>query len=116
MGTKRKRVHAIATDNNGSVAVGESSMEKEAGALLRQAVVTYCGLPVGTIAANDPTDTFPLDYDQFGTSFLEFSDCSLAQGGVRHCLQLHYLYASTAGMTIATPSHAVFRFFSLKQL
>ena len=42
----------------------ESEMEKEAWKLLRNAVVTYCGSPVGTVAANDPNDKRPLNYDQ----------------------------------------------------
>ncbi|KAI9071397.1 hypothetical protein K1719_046641 [Acacia pycnantha] len=42
----------------------ETEEEKEAWKLLRDAVVTYCGNPVGTVAANDPGDTQPLNYDQ----------------------------------------------------
>ncbi|XP_054822999.1 alkaline/neutral invertase A, mitochondrial-like isoform X2 [Prosopis cineraria] len=42
----------------------ETEVEKEAWKLLRNAVVTYCGNPVGTMAANDPGDTQPLNYDQ----------------------------------------------------
>ncbi|MCI27313.1 alkaline/neutral invertase CINV2-like, partial [Trifolium medium] len=41
-----------------------SEIEKEAWKLLRGAVVTYCGNPVGTVAANDPADKQPLYYDQ----------------------------------------------------
>ncbi|MCI03027.1 alkaline/neutral invertase CINV2-like, partial [Trifolium medium] len=41
-----------------------SEIEKEAWKLLRGDVVTYCGNPVGTVAANDPTDKQPLNYDQ----------------------------------------------------
>ena len=32
--------------------------------ILRDAVVNYCGNPVGTVAANDPADKQPLNYDQ----------------------------------------------------
>jgi hypothetical protein len=32
--------------------------------LLQDVVVTYCGNPVGTMAANDPNDSSPLNYDQ----------------------------------------------------
>ncbi|KAJ7532068.1 hypothetical protein O6H91_14G070900 [Diphasiastrum complanatum] len=42
----------------------ENPLEREAWQLLRDAVVDYCGSPVGTIAANDPTETNPLNYDQ----------------------------------------------------
>ncbi|XP_057792031.1 alkaline/neutral invertase A, mitochondrial [Salvia miltiorrhiza] len=42
----------------------ESEVEKEAWKLLRNAIVTYCGSPVGTVAANDPNDKSPLNYDQ----------------------------------------------------
>ncbi|XP_028779468.1 alkaline/neutral invertase A, mitochondrial-like [Neltuma alba] len=42
----------------------ETEVEKEAWKLLRNAVVTYCGNPVGTVAANDPSDAQPLNYDQ----------------------------------------------------
>jgi hypothetical protein len=42
----------------------ESEAEKEAWRLLKEAVVTYCGNPVGTIAANYPNDKMPLNYDQ----------------------------------------------------
>ncbi|KAL6560871.1 hypothetical protein OROHE_006048 [Orobanche hederae] len=42
----------------------ESEMEKEAWRLLRNAVVMYCGSPVGSVAANDPNDKTPLNYDQ----------------------------------------------------
>jgi len=42
----------------------ESALEKEAWNLLRAAVVNYCGSPIGTVAANDSSDTTPLNYDQ----------------------------------------------------
>ncbi|CAA3023407.1 alkaline neutral invertase A, mitochondrial-like [Olea europaea subsp. europaea] len=42
----------------------ESEVEKEAWRLLTNAVVTYCNSPVGTVAANDPNDKMPLNYDQ----------------------------------------------------
>eukprot|EP00246_Nothoceros_aenigmaticus_P014588 TRINITY_DN564_c0_g1_i2.p1 TRINITY_DN564_c0_g1~~TRINITY_DN564_c0_g1_i2.p1 ORF type:complete len:559 (+),score=67.49 TRINITY_DN564_c0_g1_i2:115-1791(+) len=42
----------------------ESQLEKEAWELLRSAVVSYCGSPVGTLAACDPSDTNPSNYDQ----------------------------------------------------
>lgn len=51
-------VEAVKADNN------ESEVEKEAWRLLTNAVVTYCNSPVGTVAANDPNDKMPLNYDQ----------------------------------------------------
>ncbi|KAE8684251.1 Alkaline/neutral invertase A [Hibiscus syriacus] len=42
----------------------ESNIEKEAWGLLREVIVTYCGSPVGMVAANDPGDKQPLNYDQ----------------------------------------------------
>ncbi|KAI3938284.1 hypothetical protein MKW92_048179 [Papaver armeniacum] len=41
-----------------------SEIEKEAWDLLRESVVEYCGSPVGTVAANNPNDKVPLNYDQ----------------------------------------------------
>ncbi|KAL2472599.1 G-type lectin S-receptor-like serine/threonine-protein kinase [Forsythia ovata] len=42
----------------------ESEVEKEAWRLLRNAVVTYRNSSIGTVAANDPNDKMPLNYDQ----------------------------------------------------
>ncbi|EFJ20238.1 hypothetical protein SELMODRAFT_443960 [Selaginella moellendorffii] len=42
----------------------ESPFEQEAWRLLRASIVHYQGCPVGTIAANDPTDASALNYDQ----------------------------------------------------
>ncbi|KAL0364868.1 UNVERIFIED_CONTAM: Alkaline/neutral invertase A, mitochondrial [Sesamum angustifolium] len=52
----------------------ESEVEKEAWKLLRDSVVTYCGSPVGTLAANDPNDKQPLNYDQL-QSWEKTVDC-----------------------------------------
>lgn len=48
-------------DSGGSGVLG---VEEEAWKLLKNAVVTYCGCPVGTLAANDPGDKQILNYDQ----------------------------------------------------
>ncbi|OIV95283.1 hypothetical protein TanjilG_07439 [Lupinus angustifolius] len=53
-----------------------SDIEKEAWKLLRDSVVTYCGNPVGTVAANDPADKQPLNYDQ--VFFRDFIPSALA--------------------------------------
>ncbi|KAK7397100.1 hypothetical protein VNO78_18267 [Psophocarpus tetragonolobus] len=42
----------------------ETEEEKEAWKLLKEALVTYCDLPVGTVAANDFDSVQPLNYDQ----------------------------------------------------
>ncbi|KAK9735755.1 hypothetical protein RND81_04G225400 [Saponaria officinalis] len=42
----------------------ELDIKEEAWRLLRNAVVTYRDSPIGTMAANDPNDTLPLNYDQ----------------------------------------------------
>jgi len=79
----------------------ESPMEKEAWALLREAVVTYCGQPVGTIAANDPTDPFPLNYDQVfirdfipsAIAFLLKGEYDIVRNFIHHTLQLQVLHS-----------------------
>lgn len=59
----------------------ESEVEKEAWRLLKDAVVTYCGSPVGTVAANDPNDKLPLNYDQvFVRDFIPSAFAFLLKG------------------------------------
>lgn len=83
----------------------ESDIEKEAWRLLRQAVVTYCGSPVGTVAANDPADKLPLNYDQVfirdfipsALAFLLKGEGEIVRNFLLHTLQLqvqffHLLY------------------------
>ncbi|KAG0612859.1 hypothetical protein M758_6G057700 [Ceratodon purpureus] len=87
---------ADAISNNGSSEPLESPMEKEAWALLREAVVNYCGQPVGTIAANDPTDPYPLNYDQVfirdfipsAIAFLLKGEYDIVRNFIHHTLQL----------------------------
>lgn len=77
-------------------AVAESNLEREAWDLLRDAVVTYCGEPVGTIAANDPTDPHPLNYDQVfirdfipsAIAFLLKGETEIVRNFLLHTLQL----------------------------
>ncbi|KAL3843556.1 hypothetical protein ACJIZ3_000959 [Penstemon smallii] len=81
-----------------SVKVGkeESEVEKEAWRLLRSAVVTYCGSPVGTVAANDPNDKLPLNYDQVfirdfipsAFAFLLKGEGEIVRNFLLHTLQL----------------------------
>ncbi|XP_042521097.1 alkaline/neutral invertase A, mitochondrial-like [Macadamia integrifolia] len=73
-----------------------SEIEKEAWALLRSSIVSYCGSPVGTVAANDPTDNHPLNYDQvfirdFVPSALAFmlkGEGEIVRNFLLHTLQL----------------------------
>lgn len=94
--SRRPEVADAIANRNGDAAMAESPMEKEAWALLREAVVTYCGQPVGTIAANDPTDPFPLNYDQVfirdfipsAIAFLLKGEYDIVRNFIHHTLQL----------------------------
>uniref|UniRef100_A0A0C9S4G9 Alkaline/neutral invertase n=1 Tax=Wollemia nobilis TaxID=56998 RepID=A0A0C9S4G9_9CONI len=74
----------------------ETPLEKEAWKLLRAAVVNYCGSPIGTVAANDPSDGTPLNYDQvfirdFVPSALAFmlrGETEIVRNFLLHILQL----------------------------
>jgi hypothetical protein len=73
-----------------------SSVEDEAWDLLRESVVNYCGSPVGTIAANDPNDSNPANYDQVfirdfipsGIAFLLKGEYEIVRNFILHTLQL----------------------------
>ncbi|GLT60274.1 hypothetical protein SLA2020_330460 [Shorea laevis] len=73
-----------------------SKIEKDAWKLLRDAVVTYCGSPVGTVAANDPADKQPLNYDQVfirdfmpsALAFLLNGEGEIVKNFLLHTLQL----------------------------
>ncbi|XP_073132616.1 alkaline/neutral invertase A, mitochondrial-like [Henckelia pumila] len=85
-------------DETKSVRAGkeESEMEKEAWRLLRNAIVTYCGSPVGTLAANDANDKLPLNYDQVfirdfvpsAFAFLLKGEGEIVRNFLLHTLQL----------------------------
>ncbi|CAI9103586.1 OLC1v1002100C1 [Oldenlandia corymbosa var. corymbosa] len=74
----------------------ESEVEKEAWRLLENAIVSYCGSPVGTLAANDPNDKQPLNYDQVfirdfipsALAFLLKGDGEIVRNFLLHTLQL----------------------------
>ncbi|KAL5582642.1 hypothetical protein UlMin_015084 [Ulmus minor] len=74
----------------------ETISEKEAWKLLRDAVVTYCGSPCGTVAANDPGDKQPLNYDQVfirdfvpsALAFLLKGEGEIVRNFLLHTLQL----------------------------
>ncbi|CAN6548424.1 unnamed protein product [Malus baccata var. baccata] len=73
-----------------------SDIEKEAWRLLRDSVVSYCGTPVGTLAATDPSDKTPLNYDQVfirdfvpsALAFLLNGDAEIVKNFLLHTLQL----------------------------
>ncbi|KAF5454205.1 hypothetical protein F2P56_023887 [Juglans regia] len=78
------------------VAREESEVEKEAWELLREAVVTYCGSPVGTVAARDSSDNQMLNYDQVfirdfvpsALAFLLKGEGEIVRNFLLHTLQL----------------------------
>ncbi|XP_022723144.1 alkaline/neutral invertase A, mitochondrial isoform X2 [Durio zibethinus] len=73
-----------------------SEIDKEAWNILRGAVVNYCGNPVGTVAANDPADKQPLNYDQIfirdfvpsALAFLLNGEGEIVKNFLLHTLQL----------------------------
>ncbi|EOY19072.1 hypothetical protein QUC31_006247 [Theobroma cacao] len=90
--------------SNGTVGTGTStfhkasvdSIEDEAWELLRDSMVYYCGSPIGTIAANDPTSSNVLNYDQVfirdfipsGIAFLLKGEYDIVRNFILHTLQL----------------------------
>lgn len=78
----------------------ESQIEKEAWRLLQNVVVTYCGSPVGTLAANDPNDKLPLNYDQVfirdfvpsALAFLLKGETEIVRNFLLHTLQLQVFF------------------------
>ncbi|CAA6660713.1 unnamed protein product [Spirodela intermedia] len=72
------------------------TVEDEAWSLLKESVVYYCGNPVGTIAANDPSDASVLNYDQVfirdfipsGVAFLLKGEYDIVRNFILHTLQL----------------------------
>ena len=77
----------------------DTDVEKEAWKLLQGAVVTYCGNPVGTVAANDPGDKVPLNYDQVfirdfvpsALAFLLRGESEVVKNFLLHTLQLQVI-------------------------
>ncbi|KHG16119.1 hypothetical protein F383_01238 [Gossypium arboreum] len=81
----------------------DSAIEKEAWDLLRDSVVSYCGFPVGTVAANDPGDKQPLNYDQ--VFIRDFVPSALAfllkgEGGILKNFLLHTLQLQSWEKTV----------------
>lgn len=81
------------------VGTEESEVEKEAWKLLENAVVRYCDSPVGTLAANDPNDKLPLNYDQVfirdfipsALAFLLKGENEIVKNFLLHTLQLQVI-------------------------
>ncbi|GFZ09106.1 plant neutral invertase family protein [Actinidia rufa] len=79
-----------------------SAVEEEAWKLLRGAVVNYCGNPVGTVAASDPADEQPLNYDQVfirdfvpsALAFLLNGEGEIVKNFLLHTLQLQQVLKS----------------------
>ncbi|XP_022984339.1 neutral/alkaline invertase 3, chloroplastic-like [Cucurbita maxima] len=98
---KQETKSSISSGTNG--AVGDSfhkisieSIEDEAWDLLRESIVYYCGSPIGTIAARDPTSSNLLNYDQVfirdfipsGIAFLLKGEYDIVRNFILHTLQL----------------------------
>ncbi|KAJ4971992.1 hypothetical protein NE237_005091 [Protea cynaroides] len=73
-----------------------NSIEEEAWNLLRESIVYYCGSPIGTVAAKDPTESNVLNYDQVfirdfipsGIAFLLNGEYDIVRNFILHTLQL----------------------------
>lgn len=87
---------AVGVSRDTSSKVSIDSIEDEAWDLLRDSVVYYCGSPIGTIAANDPTSSNVLNYDQVfirdfipsGIAFLLKGEYDIVRNFLLHTLQL----------------------------
>lgn len=90
---------AVETARDTRVKVRVDSIEDEAWDLLRESVVYYCGSPIGTIAAKDPTSSNALNYDQVfirdfipsGIAFLLKGEYDIVRNFILHTLQLQVL-------------------------
>lgn len=86
-------------NRDGFEGVKSNDLEEEAWRLLRDSVVTYCDSPVGTVAAKDPTDTVPSNYDQVfirdfvpsALAFLLKGESEIVRNFLLHTLQLQVL-------------------------
>lgn len=75
-------------------------IEEEAWDLLRESIVYYCGNPIGTIAAKDPTSSNVLNYDQVfirdfvpsGIAFLLKGEYDIVRNFILYTLQLQVIY------------------------
>ncbi|KAF5777828.1 putative six-hairpin glycosidase [Helianthus annuus] len=86
-------VQKIEKENESSLS---DVIEQEAWDLLRESIVHYCSSPIGTIAANDPTSSSVLNYDQVfirdfipsGIAFLLNEEYDIVRNFILHTLQL----------------------------
>lgn len=94
---KREKEILISNVTNGAIADSfDTSIEEEAWDLLRESVVYYCGNPIGTIAAKDPTSSNVLNYDQVfirdfipsGIAFLLKGEYDIVRNFILYTLQL----------------------------
>uniref|UniRef100_F6I4U6 Alkaline/neutral invertase n=1 Tax=Vitis vinifera TaxID=29760 RepID=F6I4U6_VITVI len=91
-----ERIDIDETIENNEESRIESEAEKEAWKLLQDSVVMYCGSPIGTMAANDPGDKTPLNYDQVfirdfvpsALAFLLKGEGEIVRNFLLHTLQL----------------------------
>ncbi|XP_058076252.1 alkaline/neutral invertase A, mitochondrial-like isoform X2 [Magnolia sinica] len=97
VGLSNKKLEGIGEVNVGPCHKQEvSGGEWEAWNLLRRAVVNYCGNPVGTVAANDPSEMQQLNYDQVfirdfvpsALAFLLKGEGEIVRNFLLHTLQL----------------------------
>uniref|UniRef100_A0A6N2M5G3 Alkaline/neutral invertase n=1 Tax=Salix viminalis TaxID=40686 RepID=A0A6N2M5G3_SALVM len=75
---------AVGTGRDASRKASVDPIEEEAWELLRDSVVYYCGSPIGTIAANDPTR----DFIPSGIAFLLKGEYDIVRNFLLHTLQL----------------------------
>ncbi|XP_058219537.1 alkaline/neutral invertase E, chloroplastic isoform X2 [Rhododendron vialii] len=91
-----EKLASTRTINSTPNRVSADSTDDEAWNLLRESLVYYCGNPIGTIAANDPTDTSILNYDQVfirdfipsGIAFLLKGEYDIVRNFILYTLQL----------------------------
>lgn len=101
---KKEREGLTSNVTNGTIpdafdSVSLDSIEEEAWDLLRESVVHYCGNPIGTIAAKDPTSSNVLNYDQVfirdfipsGIAFLLKGEYDIVRNFILHTLQLQVM-------------------------
>lgn len=94
-----EKLAAAAAKSEKALRVKADSLEDEAWELLNESIVNYCGSPVGTIAANDPTSTSILNYDQVfirdfvpsAIAFLLKDDYDIVRNFLLNTLQLQVM-------------------------
>lgn len=94
--TSNVNASAVETVRDTSPKINVDSIEDEAWELLWESMVYYCGSPIGTIAAKDPTSSSVLNYDQVfirdfipsGIAFLLKGEYDIVRNFILHTLQL----------------------------